>query len=284
VPLTRLRRDATGDSFAGQVVVVTGAGSGIGREMALLFARLGAHVHCADINGASAGSVADEVKAASGSAAAHTVDCTDAAAVEALAETVFADGRGVDVLCNNAGIGHAGPIDETTLEDWQRVIAVNVMGVVHGIHSFVPRLLDQGRPAHIVNTASLAGLVATPQMAPYCSSKFAVVGMSESLDAELRDRGIRVTALCPGIIYTPIIANASMEGEIASRREKVIDFYRTRGVTPDVVARDTVAAIRSKRAVQPSPRSHVVPPWLIKRISPRLSAVIGRRLFDLIQR
>ena len=270
--------------FDRQVILVTGAGSGIGREMALLFARLGGKVHVVDVNPDSAEAVRGEIEDAGGQAVAHTVDCSDAAAVEALAETVSAEGEGLDVLCNNAGIGHGGPIEETTLEDWQKVIGVNLMGVIHGMHSFVPRLLEQGRPAHIVNTASLAGLVATPQMAPYCASKFGVVGLSEALDAELADRGIRVTALCPGIIYTPILANATMHGEMAGNRQRIIDFYKNRGVTPDVVARDAVSAIRHKRLIQPSPRSHVLPPWLLKRVSPGLSEVASRQLIKLIQR
>ena len=270
--------------FDGQVALVTGAGSGIGREMALLFARLGAFVHVVDIGTESAKAVTREIEAAGGNASAHTVDCSDSAAVEALAESVFAEGKGLDVLCNNAGIGHGGPIEETELEEWERVIAVNLMGVIYGMHSFVPRLLAQGRPAHIVNTASLAGLVASPQMAPYCTSKFGVVGLSESADAELASRGIHVTALCPGIIYTPILASATMHGEMAGNRQKIIDFYRTRGVTPDVVAKDAVSAIKHKRVIQPSPRSHVMPPWLLKRISPGLSELASRQLVRLIQR
>src|SRR5689334_5474411 len=154
--------------FAGKVVVVTGAGSGIGRATARLFGRLGARVHVADIDGTSAEAVAAEL----GDGVAHTVDCSDPDAVEAFAERVFADGRGVDVLHNNAGIGHAGDLEQTTMEDWQRVIGVNLLGVAYGVQAFVPRLLAQGRPATVVNTASAAGLFALPQMAPYCASKF----------------------------------------------------------------------------------------------------------------
>jgi NAD(P)-dependent dehydrogenase (short-subunit alcohol dehydrogenase family) len=270
--------------FDGQVVLVTGAGSGIGREMALLFAKLGAKVHCVDINAEAVEAVRGEIESAGGSATARTVDCSDPPAVEGLAEWVFEQGEGLDVLCNNAGIGHGGPIEETTLEEWQKVIGINLMGVIHGMHFFVPKLLDQGRPAHVINTASLAGLVAAAQMAPYCASKFGVVGLSESLDAELADRGIRVTALCPGIIYTPILTSATMHGGLESNRQRIIDFYRTRGVTPDVVAKDAVAAVRSRRVIQPSPRSHVLPPWLMKRMSPGLSQMVSRRFVKILER
>ncbi|MEA2423157.1 MAG: hypothetical protein QOF55_2256, partial [Thermoleophilaceae bacterium] len=208
--------------FTGKIVVITGAGSGIGRATALLFGRLGAKVHVTDIDGDAAAAVRDEI----GSAVAHTVDSSDPAALEALAVRVFEEDGGVDVLHNNAGIGHAADIEETTVEDWQRVIGVNLLGVAYGVQAFAPRMLKQGRPATIVNTASMAGLVAAPTMAPYSASKFGVVGMSEALDAEMRPRGINVSAICPGIIDTNITRTAIMRGQPADRRQKAIDFYR----------------------------------------------------------
>src|SRR3954464_4576172 len=133
-------------NFAGKVVVVTGAGSGIGRATARRFSRMGARVHVADIDPNSASQTAAEL----GDAVAHTVDCSDPQAVEAFADAVFAEGRGVDVLHNNAGIGHAGDVEQTTMEDWQRVIGVNLLGVAFGVQAFVPRMLEQGRPATVV--------------------------------------------------------------------------------------------------------------------------------------
>ena len=170
--------------LTGKTAVVTGAGSGIGRATALLLARHGARVHVTDVNAEAAAAVADEIGA---SAVAHTVDVSVPEQVQALADSVFESDGAVDILHNNAGIGHAGEIEATTIEDWQRVIAVNLLGVAYGVQVFVPRMLTQGRPATIVNTASEAGLVPTAKMAPYCTSKFGVVGMSESLDAELCD-------------------------------------------------------------------------------------------------
>jgi NAD(P)-dependent dehydrogenase (short-subunit alcohol dehydrogenase family) len=265
--------------FAGKVVVVTGAGSGIGRASALLFAKLGAKVHVADVNGDSAEAVARET-----GGEAHTVDVTDPEAVGRLAARVFeVDGR-VDVLHSNAGIGHAADIEETTVDDWQRVIGVNLLGMAYVVQAFVPRLMAQGGRASIVNTASMAGLVAAPGMAPYSASKFGVVGMSESLNAELAEHGIHVCAVCPGIIDTPITRSAIMRGEFEERREKAIEFYRKRGASPDRVAEAVVNAVRKRKVIQPVPASHVMPLWLLKRVSVRASQVVARILPKLVTR
>lgn len=268
--------------LAGKVVVVTGGGSGIGRATALLFARHGAKLHVADIDERWSEGVRGEIEAAGGRATAHRVDCSDPAQVEALAERVFAEDACVDVLHLNAGIGHAGNVEETTLEDWQRVIGVNLLGVAYGVHFFVPRLLRQGRPAHIVNTASSLGLVASAQLAPYCASKFGVVGMSEALNAELAPRGIRVSAVCPGVIDTPITQSATYRGELAERAEAARDFYRRRGASPEAVAEAVLAAVRKKRLVQTVPVWQVHPAWLLKRLSPRAAQLLSRNMPKLL--
>jgi NAD(P)-dependent dehydrogenase (short-subunit alcohol dehydrogenase family) len=260
------------------IVVVTGAGSGIGQATARLFGRRGARVHVADIDGDSAAATASELP----DAVAHTVDCSDPQAVESLAERVFAEGRGVDVLHNNAGIGHAGDIEQTTMEDWQRVIGVNLLGVAYGVQAFVPRLLAQGRPATIVNTASAAGLFAVPQMAPYCASKFGVVGLTEALDAELFDRGIRVCAICPGIVDTAIVSTSILRGEPEGRRQAAMDFYRRRGVSPDEVAKAVLDAVENGKLIKTVPPAQVMAPWAIRRLSPRLAGFLIRKLSGVL--
>jgi len=234
--------------------------------------------HVADIDAERARKVAREIEAAGGSASAHALDVSDPAAVEALAEAVFAaDGR-VDILHNNAGIGHGGNIEATTVEDWQRVIGVNLLGVAYGIQAFVPRMLAQGRPASVINTASQAGINPAPKMAPYVSSKYGVVGMTESLNAELSRRGIRFSAICPGIIDTNIVATATMRGELAAKQGKLTDCYGTKGVSPEEVADAVLRAIEKHTLIVPVPRRQVLVPYLLHRLSPNLLQPIARAL------
>jgi NAD(P)-dependent dehydrogenase (short-subunit alcohol dehydrogenase family) len=264
------------------VAVVTGAGSGIGRATAIRLAELGAKVHVVDVSTPAAEAVRDEILAAGGRAAAHTVDVADSAAVEALAESVFEADGGVDVLHNNAGIGHSGPIEQTTLEDWRRIVEINLMGVVHGISAFVPRMLEQGRPSHIVNTASALGLVPGIELAPYSTTKHAVVGMSKSLDLELRPKGIGVTALCPGIINTAIVKESTVRGDTTGRQQRAVELYAKRGASPEVVADAAIKAIRKRRQIQVVPASHVYPAWIADRISTRAGGVAARLAHRLV--
>src|SRR5438132_683037 len=147
-------------------------------------------VHGGDIDAESAERVAREISSGGGSATAHALDVSDPAAVEALADSIFASDGHVDILHNNAGIGFGGKLEDTTVEDWQRVINVNLLGVAYGIQAFVPRMLTQGRPASVINTASLAGITPAPKLAPYAAAKWGVVGLTETLNVELAGRGI----------------------------------------------------------------------------------------------
>jgi len=271
-------------NLAGRVAVVTGAGSGIGRSTALLLAHRGARVHVADLNGEAAQRVAAEIAAAGGSAVAHTLDVADAAQVEALAESVFAEDRAVHILHNNAGIGHGANIEATTYEDWERVISVNLLGVAYGVQAFVPRMLAQGQPASVINTASMAGIVPTAKMAPYCASKFGVVGMSEALNAELSKRGIHVSAICPGIIDTRIVASGIMRGDVAALQSRATEFYAKKGASPDEVAEAILRTIANHKLIVPVPRRQVTLPYLLHRLSPRLVQPIARGFERIVTR
>ncbi len=268
----------------GKVAVVTGGGSGIGRATAMLLARQGAKVHVADLKADTAEDVARAIEAAGGSAAPHALDVSDPSAVEAFAETVFAAEGHVDILHNNAGIGHGGNIEATTIDDWQRVIGVNLLGVAYGVQAFIPRMLQQGRPASVVNTASMAGLVPTAKMAPYCASKYGVVGLSEALNAELSKRGIHVSAICPGIIDTPIVSTGIVRGDVAAIQGQASSFYAKRGASPDEVAQAVLKTIARHKLIVPVPRRQVAPLYLLHRISPRLVQPFARNFERIITR
>jgi NAD(P)-dependent dehydrogenase (short-subunit alcohol dehydrogenase family) len=268
----------------GRVAVVTGAGSGIGRATALALARNGAKVHVADIDEGRLRSVASEIQDGGGAAHAHTLDVSDADAVEEFAKAVFALDDHVDILHNNAGIGHGGDLEETTIADWQRVIGVNLLGVAYGVQAFVPRMLRQGRPASVINTASQAGINPVAKMAPYSASKFGVVGMTESLNAEFSGRGIRFSAICPGVISTDIVRTSTMRGELAGKQSKLTDFYATRGVSPDEVADAVLRAIEKHTLIVPVPRRQVLVPYLLHRLSPSLLQPVARAIDRYVKR
>lgn len=266
------------DFYANKIAVVTGAGSGIGRSIARLLSRCGAKVHCVDINGEAAAAVAGELN----NAEAHTLDVTDAEAVRALADKIYADDGRVDLLFNNAGIGHAALVLETELEDWRSVLEVNVMGVVNGIHAFLPRMVQQPTVSHLVNTASGAGLFPHPKMAPYCASKHAVVGLSQSLSAELHDSKVKVTILCPGVINTAIAKNTKMRGETRMHQSQTVEFYEKNGATPDKVAVDLLNDIRKGKLFCLTPRTEVGLGWLVYRLSPGLAIRLMRAQINKI--
>ncbi len=200
------------ESLRGRAGVVIGGGSGIGRGIALALAEAGVRVCVADLNEASAKAVAEELRGRGATALAAGVDVTQPASLEALAERAFAELGAVHVLSNNAGVIHLSPLAEATDADWQWVLSVNLHGLIHSVQAFLPRLLAQGEPAHIVNTASLAGLVGDfPGLGLYTASKFAAVGYSETLRAELAPHGIGVSVLCPGLVQTKLATTSARQ-------------------------------------------------------------------------
>lgn len=192
-------------ALSGKVAVITGAASGFGRELALLCATEGMALVLADVDeNGLAGTVA-LLPAGAETLSLHC-DVSSADAVERLAQQTYARFGAAHLLFNNAGVGPVGPAWSATLEDWQWTLGVNLMGVVHGIRSFVPRMLEQKDECHIVNTASVAGLLSVPASAVYCVSKHGVVTLSECLHHDLRlfDANIGVSVLCPAYVNTGI--------------------------------------------------------------------------------
>ena len=180
------------ESFKGKVAVVTGGASGIGRALVLALAHEGARVVIADLDEAAMDAVGGQVRAQGAEALTVRTDVTDLGQVQALAERAFKAFGAVHVLCNNAGVAAWGGLERATHRDWQWVLGVNLWGVIHGVEAFVPRMIAAGEPGHIVNTASMDGLIASQGLGVYNTSKYAVVGLSETLAKDLKPYRIGV--------------------------------------------------------------------------------------------
>ncbi len=187
--------------LSGRVAVITGGGSGIGAAMAHAFAREGMRIVLADVETPAMERVAASI---GGDVLSVPTDVSKLEDVQRLAERAFAHFGAVHLVCNNAGVGAFGGIETMTHRDWQWVLGVNLWGVIHGVEVFVPRLIAQRQGGHIVNTASMAGLVAMQGLGVYVTSKYAVVGLSETLQRDLSQYGIGVSVLCPMIVNTNI--------------------------------------------------------------------------------
>lgn len=192
------------ENLKGKTAVVTGGASGIGRALCLAFAGEGAHIVVADIDEAGMAETAAAVKKAGTKALTVKTDVTKLDSVQALAERAWAEMGGVHIVCNNAGVAVHGSLESATHRDWEWVLAVNLWGVIHGVEAFVPRMIAQKQPGHVVNTASMAGLIASQGLGVYNTSKYAVVGLSETLHKDLRPHDIGVSILCPMGVSTNI--------------------------------------------------------------------------------
>jgi NAD(P)-dependent dehydrogenase (short-subunit alcohol dehydrogenase family) len=240
----------------GRVAVVTGAASGIGRALSLRFAAEGMKLVLADVETGPLDAVAKELEAEGAEVLAVPTDVSRAEDVAALAERTRAAFGAVHLVCNNAGVFAGGLCWEAPLSDYEWVIGVNVWGVIHGIRSFVPILLEQGGEGHVVNTASMAAVTATPFCAPYTLSKHAVLSLSETLHLDLQTRGaaIGVSVLCPELVETGIGESGrnrprSLAREGPSHAERDVTEGAIReavkiGVSPRIIAERVVDAVR----------------------------------------
>jgi NAD(P)-dependent dehydrogenase (short-subunit alcohol dehydrogenase family) len=240
--------------LTGRTAVITGGGSGFGRELAISCAEEGMCVILADVDIAGM-SRTKALLPADCLCRSVRCDVSDAASVEGLAEACYDEFDDCGLLFNNAGVGTAGPIWATTLDDWRWIVGINLMGVVHGIQSFVPRMIQQGRPGYVVNTASAAGLLAPAGSSVYCASKFAVVGLTECLYHELRaeNHPIGVSVLCPAFVDTGMstaernrpasLSNTNPEAE--KYAERVRQAIKAGKLTAADIAKTTMDAIKN---------------------------------------
>lgn len=244
----------------GRVAVVTGGASGIGRALADAFAAAGARLVLADVETEALERAAEELRSAGAEVLAAPTDVADAEQMDALAARTLAELGAVHVVCNNAGVAGGGVMWELTTADWEFVLRVNLWGVIHGIRAFVPHLVAQNE-GHVVNTASMAGLISVPGLGPYNASKHAVVTLSETLAGELANAGaqVGVSVLCPGFVNTRIfdsernrpseLVNPGSELSAAERdeRNRLAGEFMAQAMAPGAVAEQVLDAIRTGR-------------------------------------
>jgi NAD(P)-dependent dehydrogenase (short-subunit alcohol dehydrogenase family)/pimeloyl-ACP methyl ester carboxylesterase len=253
--LLRAEVGRTRKVFGDMLVAVTGAGNGIGRATACAFAAQGAEVVVSDIDQAGASATAARIRADGGVAHWYLLDVADADAVERFAEQVCAAHGVPDIVVNNAGIGVAGDFLDTPAEQFDRVLDVNLGGVVNGCRAFARRLVARGTGGHIVNVASMAAYAPLSSLNAYCTSKAAVYMFSDCLRAELDAAGVGLTTICPGLINTNIVSatgfHTPRQSAVPARRAQLERMFEVRRYPPEKVAAAILSAVRAKKAVRP---------------------------------
>ncbi len=260
--------------LADKLVFITGAGSGIGKATALLLARNGCRLAVSDI--AEDALAATEAELGESCVFSRSLDVRDAKAFAALRDAMFDQAGVPDILVNNAGVGMSGRFIDTSLADWDWIMGINFGGVVNGCHYFAPAMVSRGY-GHIVNMASGLGLVGGPNLAAYAASKFAVVGLSESLRVELARDGVGVSTICPGIVNTGITDRMRVTtGEQSEARRKASAFYNKRAYGPEGIAQAVVrAVVKNSGLVTVCPETRIA--FLLKRLFPgHAAAILGK--------
>lgn len=272
-------------SLSGKTVLVTGAASGIGKETALAFARRGAGLAICDMNEAGLAETAHQIRTLGRDVIAQRVDVGSADDMREFAAAVHAQVDAVDILMNNAGVGLGAGFLDTSLNDWEWIVGINLKGVIYGCHFFIPPMVARGRGGHVINVASAAAFVATEALAAYSTTKYAVFGLSEALRDELQRYRIGVTAVCPGIINTPITATSPLRGanDTPEMRRRMIEIYQRRNYGPERVARNILKAVQRNRGVAPiSPEAWAM--YYLKRLVPGFVARINRSSAERLRR
>ena len=267
------------NKYAGKLAIVTGGGSGIGRETLLSLAEQGAEVVAADIDLAAAQRSAELAELLGATAHARKVDVGDAKAMEAFAAWVGNELGAPDIVINNAGIGMAGNFLDTSTADWEKILHVNLWGVIHGSRLFGKQMVAAGKSGHIVNVASALAFAPSRMMSAYATSKAAVAMLNDCLRAELADQGIQVISVCPGVIDTPITGSTRFVGvseeEQGRRREGAKKLYQRRNLKPQAVSAAILKAIENNRQeVLVGSEAHGA--RLLSRLSPALSRRLAR--------
>jgi NAD(P)-dependent dehydrogenase (short-subunit alcohol dehydrogenase family) len=272
--------------LAGRTALVTGAASGIGLALGAELIARGARVVLTDLDGDAVSRRAAELDpGGNGRTRGVRLDVRDEDEFRSVVDEVTRREGAIDVLFNNAGISAGGPTHEFQGADWDRVVEVNLRGVINGILATYPAMIERGR-GHIVNTASGAGLVAPPFVVAYAASKHAVVGLTLGLRPEAALHGVNVTVLCPGAVETPILdrpteLSAPSPSFVGVSPREYLATIRQRPVSADVVASRALDGVVRNRAIVVAPRSAAVP-WYLHRLSPqltqRLLAGIARRV------
>ncbi len=267
--------------FDGAVVVMTGGASGIGRAMSEELARRGADVMIADRQIELAEEVAAGIRSAGGKASAAELDVTDFEAFNRLVQETAGDRGRLDYIFNNAGIGVVGEVRHYQIEDWNRVLDVNIRGVVHGVQAAYPIMVKQGF-GHIVNTASMAGLMPAPTIVGYATSKHAVVGLSKSLRIEAEALGIRVSAFCPGVIRTAILDDGGKYGkslEPVRREAQIALFEKLKPMDANRFAVQALNAVAKNKLIIVIPSKWKIA-WWLNRLSPAIGQFLARKQFE----